>query len=161
MGYANMLFATATVDETMADVIDRYRPLMVELAAEIYDVATREGVRVEPSTRSSRPLFHPRPRTPRRQRRLVRPDNGLAAARARSRRAASGATSRYDGARPRSTCRSAGDGAIGAGHGLAMPLTNRLVAIIHDLETGRRQMSWENVDELDRLRRITYGEAAW
>ena len=44
MGYANMLFATALADETMADVIDRYRPLMVELAGEIYEVAAREGV---------------------------------------------------------------------------------------------------------------------
>ncbi|MBV9353961.1 MAG: hypothetical protein JO023_00400, partial [Chloroflexi bacterium] len=48
LGYANMLFATALADETMADVIDRYRPLMVELAGEIYAVAAREGISVEP-----------------------------------------------------------------------------------------------------------------
>jgi 2-dehydropantoate 2-reductase len=35
--------------------------------------------------------------------------------------------------------------------GLAMPLTERLIAIIGDLETGRRAMSWQNVNELVAL----------
>ena len=34
--------------------------------------------------------------------------------------------------------------------GLAMPLTARLIAMIADLETGRRVMTWDNVDELVR-----------
>jgi 2-dehydropantoate 2-reductase len=34
------------------------------------------------------------------------------------------------------------------GLGLAMPLTERLIAMIEELETGRRQMSWANLDEL-------------
>ena len=32
--------------------------------------------------------------------------------------------------------------------GLAMPLTERLIALIADLESGRRAMGWPNVDEL-------------
>jgi hypothetical protein len=28
--------------------------------------------------------------------------------------------------------------------------------MIHDLEDGRRAMSWDNLDELDALRRATY-----
>jgi len=32
--------------------------------------------------------------------------------------------------------------------GLGMPLTERLIAMIEDLELGRRAMSWNNVDEL-------------
>ena len=35
--------------------------------------------------------------------------------------------------------------------GLAMPLTERLIAMIEDLETGRRQMAWANLDELVKL----------
>jgi len=35
-------------------------------------------------------------------------------------------------------------------YGLAMPLTERLIALIEDLETGRRQMSWTNLDDLVR-----------
>jgi 2-dehydropantoate 2-reductase len=34
------------------------------------------------------------------------------------------------------------------GYGLAMPLTTRLIAMIEELETGRRQMAWANLDEL-------------
>ena len=34
--------------------------------------------------------------------------------------------------------------------GLSMPLTERLIDMIADLETGRRVMSWDNVDELVR-----------
>jgi len=33
-----------------------------------------------------------------------------------------------------------------------MPLTERLIAMIEDLETGRRVMSWANVDELVSVR---------
>ena len=36
--------------------------------------------------------------------------------------------------------------------GVAMPLTERLIAMIEDLETGRRVMSWANVDELVSVR---------
>jgi 2-dehydropantoate 2-reductase len=32
--------------------------------------------------------------------------------------------------------------------GVPVPLTRRLVALIHDLEAGRRAMAWDNVDEL-------------
>jgi 2-dehydropantoate 2-reductase len=35
--------------------------------------------------------------------------------------------------------------------GLAMPLTRRLGELIGELETGRRQMAWENLDELVAL----------
>jgi 2-dehydropantoate 2-reductase len=36
------------------------------------------------------------------------------------------------------------------GLGLTMPLTERLIAMIEELETGRRQMAWANLDELVR-----------
>ena len=35
--------------------------------------------------------------------------------------------------------------------GLTMPLTERLIAMIADLERGRRVMTWDNVDELVKL----------
>jgi 2-dehydropantoate 2-reductase len=60
LGYANMLFGTALADETMADVIDCYRDLMVELAAEMYEVADREGARVEPFASVEPSLYCPR-----------------------------------------------------------------------------------------------------
>jgi 2-dehydropantoate 2-reductase len=36
--------------------------------------------------------------------------------------------------------------------GLTVPLTERLIAMIADLEAGRRVMSWDNVEELTRVR---------
>jgi 2-dehydropantoate 2-reductase len=35
-----------------------------------------------------------------------------------------------------------------ARHGIGMPLTRRLLAMIGELETGRRRMAWANLDEL-------------
>ena len=40
---------------------------------------------------------------------------------------------------------------IGQGHGLALPLTSFLVQVIKDLEAGRRAMSWDNLEELNRV----------
>ncbi|PYN77593.1 MAG: hypothetical protein DMD96_23625 [Candidatus Rokuibacteriota bacterium] len=52
-----------------------------------------------------------------------------------------------------------GAGAIGGVTGaalvLAMPLTERLLAMIEDLESGRRRMSWTNLDELVAAFRAT------
>jgi len=33
-------------------------------------------------------------------------------------------------------------------HGLPAPLTRRLLAMIGEIETGRRPMAWDNLDEL-------------
>ena len=161
MGYANMLFATALADETMADVIDRYRPLMVELAAEIYAVSTREGVRVEPFDNVEPSLFYPREH--RRGDEIASSFDQLVARRRRDLKTKSGIW-RDLAVRRRKTEIDQQIGLvteIGAGYSLAMPLTRALVTMIHDLEDGRRVMSWDNVDELDALRRTTYGEAAW
>ena len=46
LAYGAMLYATALVDADQADIIDRYRPLMIDLAAEICEVALKEGVRL-------------------------------------------------------------------------------------------------------------------
>jgi 2-dehydropantoate 2-reductase len=152
MGYANMLFMTATVDATMADVIDRYRPLAAELAAEIYDVAEREGVRLEAFDAIDPSMYHPRGRDPRE---VDASFDRLTAWQRTSEKQKSGIwrdlAVRH---RPTEVDVQIGRAAlIGARHGLAMPLTRRLVDIIHDLEQGRRAMSWDNVEELERLRR--------
>lgn len=156
IGYANMLFATALADETMADVIDRYRPLMVELAAEIYAVAVREGIAVEPFDNVEPSLYYPRER--RRPDALTRSLDELVARRRRDQKSKSGVW-RDLAVRRRKTevDQQLGLAAeIGAAHGLAMPLTRRLVGMIHELEDGRRRMCWDNLDELDALRRASY-----
>ncbi len=153
MGYANMLFATALADETMADVIDRYRPLMVELAGDIYAVADRESVTVEPFDNVEPSLYYPSEN--RRPDAIKRSLDDLVARRRRDQKSKSGIW-RDLAVRHRKTEVDQQIGLvakIGAGHGLPMPLTHRLVAMIHELEDGRRAMSWANLDELDNLRR--------
>jgi 2-dehydropantoate 2-reductase len=151
MGYANMLFATATTDETMADIIDRYRHLMVELATEIYDVAAREGVKPEPFDDVEPGLYYPRDQ--RDWDAINRSLDALVARRRRDRKTHSGiwrdlAVRR----RPTEVDFQIGLAAeIGGGHGLPMPLTNALVGMIHELESGRRDRSLSNLDELNAL----------
>jgi 2-dehydropantoate 2-reductase len=152
MGYANMLFATALADETMADVIDRYRPLMVELASEVYAVAAREGVRVEPFDNVEPALFFPPER--RDQASIDQSLDALVARRRRDRKSKSGVW-RDLAVRRRKTEVDQQIGLvaeIGASHGLPMSLTHALVGMIHELEDGERRMSWANLDELDALR---------
>lgn len=156
MGYANMLFATALADETMAGVIDRFRPLMVELAGEIYEVADREGVTVEPFDNVEPSLFYPRQtRSPSA---IDRSLDDLVARRLRDQKSKSGIW-RDLAVRRRKTevDQQIGLAAeLGAGHGLPMPLTHGLIEMIHDLEDGRRAMSWSNLHELDAVRRSAY-----
>ena len=161
LGYADMLFATALADETMADVIDRYRPLMVELAGEIYAVAAREGVAVEPFDNVEPSLFCPR--EGRQGAAIGASLDALVERRRRDLKSKSGIW-RDLAVRHRTTEVDQQIGMAaerGAAHGLPMPLTRRLVTMIHELEQGSRAMSWENLDELDALRGKLYGAAAW
>ena len=159
MGYANMLFATALADETMADVIDRYRPLMIELASEVYEVAALEGVRPEPFDNVEPSLYYPvENRDPSA---IDRSLDDLVTRRRHDLKAKSGIW-RDLAVRHRKTEVDQQIGLVakvGRGHGLEMPLTTKLVEMIHDLEDGRRQMSWANVEELDALR-VRTGAAA-
>lgn len=152
MGYANMLFATALADETMADVIDRYRPLMIELASEVYEVAALENVKPEPFDNVEPCLYYPKE-----QRNLDAIDRSLdelVARRRRDLKVKSGIW-RDLAVRHRQTEVDQQIGLvaeIGRSHGLDMTLTTALVTMIHELEDGRREMSWKNVAELDKLR---------
>ena len=155
MGYANMLFATALADETMADVVDRYRPLMVELAAEVYEVAALEGVRPEPFDNVVPSLYYP-PEN-RDQEAIEQAFDRLTAWQRGNLKTKSGIW-RDLAVRHRKTEVDQQIGLvaeIGRGHALEMRLTTALVGMIHDLEEGRRQMSWDNIEELDRLRKDT------
>jgi 2-dehydropantoate 2-reductase len=150
--YSAMLFATALADETMADVIDRYRPLMVELASEIYDVAVRQGVRVEPFDCVEPDLYYPRER--RDPAAIQRSLDALVALRRSNRKAKSGVWRDLAVRHRKTEMKDLNDVVqMGAECGLPMPLTRRVIEMIHDIEDGRRQMSWDNLEELDTLRR--------
>jgi len=162
LGYANMLFATALADERMGDVTLRYGPLLVELACEVYDVAAREGVHPQAFDTITPQLYWPREGQ---DWSVLGPAlERMATWQLSSQKTKSGIW-RDLKVRHRPTEVDEQPGrvlAIARRHGLALPLTARLVAMIHELERGEREMSWDNIDELDQLRRslATPGGAA-
>ena len=159
LGYANMLFGSALTDETMADIIDRYRPLMVELAAEVYEAAAREGVRPEPFDNVEPSLYYPRETQDWDDINASLDD--LVARRRVDKKTHSGIW-RDLAVRKRRTEVDEQIGAvlrIGRASGLPMPLTDRLVTMIHELEDGVRQRTVANVNELEALRRSSPGAA--
>lgn len=152
LGYANMLFATALTNETMADAIDRYRPLMVDLAAEVYEVAAREGVYPEPFDSIEPSLYFPR--ATRDEGAIFQNLDDLVARRRRDVKVRSGIW-RDLAVRQRRTEVDQQIGLvaeIGKEHGLPMTLTRAVISMIHELEEGRRNMTDQNLDELDALR---------
>jgi len=152
MGYANMAFATAMVDADAGEVIDRYRLLMAELMAEVYDVAAAQGVHPEPFDAIRPEIYHPRGRA---EAEILASFEPMVHPAIRSEKRRTGVwRDLWVRHRPTEIDYQPGlAAAIGARHGLAMPLTRRNVELIHDLEQGRREIGWENVEELERLRR--------
>ncbi len=159
LGYANMLFATALADESMGDVTRRYPQLMVELACEVYDVADREGVRPEAFDTITPDLYWPREAQD--WSRIGPALERMAAWQLSSQKTKSGIW-RDLKVRHRPTEVREQPGRvleIGRQHGLAMPLTARLVAMIEELERGEREMSWQNLDELEAMRQASHARA--
>jgi 2-dehydropantoate 2-reductase len=151
MGYANMAFATALVDADAGEVIDRYRLLMAALMAEIFEVAEREGVRLEPFDQIDPPMYYPRNRP---EAEVLASFEPMVHPAVRSEKRRTGIwrdlAVRH---RPTEVDMQIGVCAeIGARHGLPLPLTHRLIAMVHEIERGERGMAWENVDELNRMR---------
>jgi 2-dehydropantoate 2-reductase len=153
LGYASMLFATAVVDETMADVLadPAGRPLLANLAGEVVAVADAEGVRSEGFDG-----YDPNAMRFTAQRDwdgIQRSLDRLVEFNRHSLKQKSGIW-RDLAVRRRRTEVDVQLGAVvdeGRAHGVRAPLNERLVAMIHDLEDGRREMHPQNLDELRRL----------
>ena len=151
LGYANMLYATALVDEPMADVIDRHRRLMIELACEVYDAADTEGIHLEPFDNVEPYLYFPRESQD--WEAIDRSLDSLVALMRKSEKQKTGVW-RDLAVRKRKTEVDYHLGAaaeVGGRRGLRMPLTHRLIDMIHEVEGGQRSMGWANVDELEAL----------
>ena len=158
LGYGAILFATATVDETMADVLGDLtcRPVLANLAAEVVRVADAEGVRSEgfdgydpdamrfAASRDWAAIHRSLDRLAEFNRHSLKQKSGVWRDLAVRRR------------------RTEVDHQIGPVvevarvHGLEAPLNQRLVELIHALEEGRRPMARANLDELRRLSEEMY-----
>ncbi|HEU5193441.1 MAG TPA: 2-dehydropantoate 2-reductase [Methylomirabilota bacterium] len=151
--YGALLTATALVDAHVYEVVERspaVQRMLVRLTIENMDVAERAGIRLQAFDEYD----------PADYRAAVGSDDGarkraMAAIATHYRAATKTKTGiwRDLAVRKRKTEVGAMLGATVAkarGYGAAMPLTTRLIAMIEELETGRRQMAWANLDELGR-----------
>ncbi|MBY4891203.1 2-dehydropantoate 2-reductase [Rhodobacteraceae bacterium N5(2021)] len=141
LGYGAMLFATAlTPDSMSANFADPSRgPALIGLGREVMRVAQAEGVTPKAFNGFEPAAFMPRATEAEARRSIA----DLAAFNATTAKSHSGIY-RDLAVRKRRTEVDAQVGAvveIAARHGIAVPLLTRLVALIHDIEDDRREMS--------------------
>jgi 2-dehydropantoate 2-reductase len=158
--YGALLFATALTDDAIADVLEakRYRPVLAALGQEIAAVAAAERVRLEPFD-GFEPVAFTAVAPPDA---LARSFTDMVAFNRRSAKSHSGIW-RDLAVRRRRTEIDAQIGPIveiGARHGVPTPLSARLIALIHDLEDGRRAQGWATLDALAAAHEAQDGTAA-
>jgi 2-dehydropantoate 2-reductase len=153
LGYGNMLYATALADASMADAIDRYRAVMVELAAEVYEVAARLGIRPEPFDGVEPGLYFPR--VGRDEALLAAALDALVARRRRDQKQRSGIWRDLMVRRRRTEVDEQLVPVVRHGEplGLRLPLTRLVIDRIHAIERGEAAPSWDHLDALEELRR--------
>jgi 2-dehydropantoate 2-reductase len=158
--YGALLFATALTDDSIADVLDaqRCRPVLVALGQEVADVAAAEQVRLEPFDGFDPAAFTAGASAAA----LARSFADMVAFNRRSAKSHSGIW-RDLAVRRRRTEIDAQIGPIveiGARHGIPAPLCTRLIALIHDIEEGRRTQGRATLDALAAAHEAEEGTAA-
>jgi 2-dehydropantoate 2-reductase len=153
MSYAGLLYATALVDETMAAVVRKVdlRDTLMELCSEILQVADKEGVKPIGFDDWVPELVYPR--ESRNQQVLDNQLEKLAQRMASNKKTKSGIW-RDLAVRKRRTeidSQLVPILEMGASHQIPMPLTELLVTLIKDLETGSIQMDWDHLYKLKGL----------
>jgi 2-dehydropantoate 2-reductase len=146
--YGAILFGTALTNDSIADCLaaPKYRALFIALAREVETVAMAAGIKMEAFDGFDPAAFMP---------------GGSEAAAHKSlddqvthnRKSAKTHTGiwRDLAVRKRKTEVDAQIGPIvetGAAKGIPTPLTKRLIALIHDIEDGRRPLDWSTLDAL-------------
>ena len=148
LAYGSMLFATALSDASIADVLDsaRHRPLLIGLAREAMAVAAARGVRSEAFDGFDPVAFTPAATDADCEASL----DALVRFNRRSAKSHSGVW-RDLAVRKRRTevdAQIAPIATLGADARVDVPLTRRLVELIHDVEQGRRVQGWETLGAL-------------
>ncbi len=151
LGYGAMLFATAlTPDSMAANFADPARgPVLIGLAREVMQTAVAEGVDPKPFNGFEPTAFLPGAT----DEQALQSIADLADFNSRTAKTHSGIY-RDLAVRKRTTEVDPQVGSvaeIAASHGIDTPLLLRLVALIHDIEEGRREMSGETFHELTKV----------
>lgn len=147
MSYGALLYATALTDASIVDVLDakQYRACLSALAQEVLSVATAEKIIPERFDGYDPAAFLGTDVSA-----IQRSFDDMVVHNAKSTKTHSGIW-RDLAVRKRATEVDAQLGPvveIGAEHGLATPITKRLIELIHDIENERRPLSWQTLDEL-------------
>jgi 2-dehydropantoate 2-reductase len=148
LGYGALLFATALTNESIADALasPRHFALYRALGSEVMAVALAEGMKPEGFNGFDPGAFMADADTARLQRSMA----AMVAHNRGSAKSHSGIW-RDLAVRKRKTeidAQIAIIAEIAAKHGQAAPITRRLVALIHDIEDGKRALDWKNLDLL-------------
>ncbi len=158
--YGALLFATALTDDSIAGVLDtsRYRPVLAALGQEVAAVAAAEQIRLEPFDGFDPAAFTAGAPPGA----LERSFDDMVAHNRRSAKSHSGIW-RDLAVRKRRTEVDAQIGPIveiGGSHGVPTPRCVRLIALIHDIEQGRRAQDWTTLDALAAAQTTREGNAA-
>lgn len=150
LAYGAMLFATALTDASIADALEHpaYRTLYISLGNEILSVAQAQGIQPEPFNGFDPVAFLPDTPEAVSQRSI----DEMVAFNRRSAKTHSGIW-RDLAVRKRRTEVDPQLGAIvqaGRKAQVATPLTERLIALIHDIEQGRRVQGWDALETLQQ-----------
>jgi 2-dehydropantoate 2-reductase len=153
--YASLAFATALVDATIGDVLDseRNKRVCIALCQETTAVGRALGLRLEQFSDFDPGLYAPRDRIA-----LDQTFASLQEYADRSRQSAKSHTGIWHDlvVRRRKTEVDPILGVVvaeGRSRGVDVRLNEALVAMIHEIEDGRRTMGWHNFDELEALAR--------
>jgi 2-dehydropantoate 2-reductase len=148
LGYGAQLFATALTNDSIADALadPNYRDVYIDIAREVMRVAQARGITPEGFNG-----FDPSAFAPDADRAVaIRSLDEMVAHNRKSAKTHSGIW-RDIAVRKRRTETDAQLGPIvsfGAEAGVATPLVSRLIALMHEVEEGRRPQSHETLDEL-------------
>jgi len=150
LGYGALLFATALTDDSIADVLDmpEFRPLLTALAREVVAVSAAQGIRPEGFNGWDPAAFAPGAS----QAAADASFDGMVAFNRRSAKSHSGIW-RDLAVRRRRTEVDAQLGPVvaeAARLGLAAPLCERLVTLIHGIEEGRQRLARDTLGLLGR-----------
>ncbi len=148
LAYGALLFATALTDAPIADCLASgpHRAMLVALTREVLAVAAARGVSPEPFDGFDPAAFRPGAS----EAAALRSLDDLVAFNRRSAKTHSGIW-RDLAVRRRKTEADAQLGPVarlGAEAGVATPLVERLIGLVHDVEEGRRPQAWQTLDAL-------------
>jgi 2-dehydropantoate 2-reductase len=147
LAYGALLFATALTNESIADCLaePKFRPVFIALAREVVTIATAAKIKLEPFDG-----FDPRAFLPNSGAAAAASLDALVAHNRRSAKSHSGIW-RDLAVRKRKTEVEAQLGPISVTAeklGMKAPLTRRTADLVHDIEDGRRALSWDTLAEL-------------